>query len=99
MLYTMSGYGINMYLLFIHVGKLMYSVGIDEAHEMCINRDGKSSFVRPTKDNFGRLVQFFPYRTTAIKNLKEQLQLNPHAPQLKVKVHRVLQLVLGVCGN
>ncbi len=54
----------------------MHSVGIDEAHEMCINKEGKSSFIRPTKDNFGRLVQFFPYRSRAIKNLKEQLKLN-----------------------
>ena len=45
--------------LYVSTGKLMHSVGIDEAHEMCINKEGKSSFIRPTKDNFGRLVQFF----------------------------------------
>ena len=40
----------------------MHSVGLDEAHEMCLNKEGKSSFVRPTKENFGRLVHFLPYR-------------------------------------
>ena len=38
----------------------MHSVGLDEAHEMCSKKEGKSLFVRPTKDNFGRLAHFFP---------------------------------------
>ena len=62
----------------------MHSVGLDEAHEMCINKEGKSSFIRLTKDNFGRLVHFFPYRSKANKNLKEQLWLNPQTTSDKV---------------
>ena len=65
----------------------MHSVGLDEAHEMCINKEGKSSFVRPTKDNHGRLVQYFPYRSRAIKNLKEQVRLLPHSTPNKVRAH------------
>ena len=46
----------------------MQSVAIDEAHEMCINREAKSTILFPTKDNLSRLTQFFPYQSTAIKN-------------------------------
>ena len=63
----------------------MHSVGLDEAHEMCVNKEGKSSFVKQTKDDFGRLVHFFPYRSKANKNLKEQLRLNPQTTAGKVQ--------------
>lgn len=45
----------------------MHSVGLDEAHEMCINKESKTSITRPTKDNMDR--------SKAIKNLKEQLKM------------------------
>ncbi len=53
----------------------MHSVGLDEAHEMCINKESKTSISRPTKDNMQRLVHFFPYRSKAMKNLKDQLMI------------------------
>ena len=53
----------------------MHSVGLDEAHEMCINKESKTSITRTTKDNMERLVHFFPYRSKAIKNLKDQLKI------------------------
>lgn len=58
----------------------MHHVGIDEAHEMCINKEAKSSIERPSKDNMERLVHFFPYRSKAIKNLKEQLKITSNTP-------------------
>ena len=56
-------------------GMHMHSVGLDEAHEMCINKESKTSITRPTKDNMSRLVHFFPYRSKAIENLKDQLKI------------------------
>lgn len=53
----------------------MHSVGLDEAHEMCINKEIKTSITRPTKDNIVRLLHFFPYRSKAIQNLKTQLKI------------------------
>ena len=53
----------------------MHSVGLDEAHEMCMNKESKTSITRTTKDNMERLVHFFPYRSKAIKNLKDQLKI------------------------
>ena len=58
---------ITLYLLHFP-GMHMHSVGLDEAHEMCINKESKTSITRPTKDNMERLVHFFPYRSKAIKN-------------------------------
>jgi hypothetical protein len=62
----------------------MHSVGLDEAHEMCINKESKTSISRPTKDNLQRLVHFFPYRSNAMKNLKDQLMIKSTNT---VKVH------------
>jgi hypothetical protein len=76
---------IDMYFAYgptLHAGHYMHYAALDEAHEMCINREGKASIVRPTKDNLSRLIQFFPYRSKAMKNLKEQLHLKPCIQQL-----------------
>ena len=57
----------------IFVGMDMHSVGLDEAHLMCINKESKTSINRPTKDNMQRT--FFPYRSKSMKNLKDQLMI------------------------
>ena len=42
-------------------GRAMHSVGIDEAHEMLINRECKSSLVRPSQDYINRIAHYIPY--------------------------------------
>ena len=54
-------------------GNAWHSVGIDEAHEMLINRECKSSIVRPHPEYINRLARYIPYRTKALENLKQQL--------------------------
>ena len=53
-------------------GRAMHSVGIDEAHEMLINKGYKSSLVRPSQDYINRIAHYLPYRTKAIENVKQQ---------------------------
>jgi hypothetical protein len=52
-----------------------HSVGIDEAHEMLINKAGKTSIVRPSYDYINRIAHYIPYRMKAMENLKQQLFL------------------------
>ena len=40
---------------------------------MLINRECKTSIVRPSPDYINRVARYIPYRTKALKNLKEQL--------------------------
>ena len=54
-------------------GNAWHSVGIDEAHEMLINRECKSSIVRPHPEYINRLARYIPSRTKALENLKQQL--------------------------
>ena len=50
-------------------GREWHSVGIDEAHEMLINKSCKMSIVRPSPDHINRIVKYLPYRTKALDNL------------------------------
>ncbi len=50
-----------------------HSVGIDESHEMFINKDCKMSIVRPLPDYINRIAHYMPYRSKAVQNLKQQL--------------------------
>ena len=54
-------------------GRVWHSVGIDEAHEMLINRACKTAIVRPNLDYINRLAQYIPHRIQILDNLKEQL--------------------------
>ena len=54
-------------------GRAWHSVGIDEAHEMLINRSCKTSIVRPNPDYINRIAKHIPYRMKALENLKLQL--------------------------
>ena len=49
------------------------TVGIDEAHEMCINRNLKKALVTPDADYFDRQVHYLPQRAHMMSNLSAQL--------------------------
>ena len=54
-------------------GRAWHSVGIDEAHEMLINKDCKTSIIRPSEDYINRLATYIPYRTKSLENLRQQI--------------------------
>ncbi len=54
-------------------GSDMNSVALDEAHETLINKDIKTSVVRPTKEYLDRILYYFPVRSKALNKLKDQL--------------------------
>ena len=55
------------------LGRACHSVGIDESHEMCINRECQEYIVRPSAENMNRIASFLPVRAKAIKNLESQI--------------------------
>ena len=54
-------------------GRTCHSIGIDECHEMCINKDSKEYVTRPSADNLDRKAIFMPIRAKAIKELESQV--------------------------
>ncbi len=54
-------------------GRPWHSVAVDEAHEMLVNKDCKTSIVRPSPDYINRVAQYIPYRAKCIQNMKLQL--------------------------
>ena len=65
-------------------GRYFHSVGIDEAHEMLINKQTKQAIVRPTKDYINRIAQYIPYRMRIVDKLKEEiLPLNKQKSEVK----------------
>ena len=54
-------------------GRPCHSIGIDEAHEMCINRECKEYVTRPSAENLTRTAIFLPIRAKAMKNAELQL--------------------------
>lgn len=54
-------------------GRSWHSVAIDEAHEMKINKECKTSIVRPSKDYISRVAGYIPYRAKCLENMREQL--------------------------
>ena len=57
-------------------GKSVHSVGLDEAHEMLVNKDLKTTVVRPTKEYVDRIIHYYPVRSQALKALKQQVFLD-----------------------
>ena len=54
-------------------GRAWHSVAIDEAHEMCINKDCKISVVRPSPHYISRVASYIPLRTKSLQNLRHQI--------------------------
>ena len=54
-------------------GRPWHSVALDEAHEMKINKECKTSIVHPSKDYIQRVASYIPYRAKCLENLKGQL--------------------------
>lgn len=52
-----------------------HAVGLDEAHEMCINKDSKYAVVRPSPDMMEKIANFMPFRSKCLNNLKRQLSM------------------------
>ena len=49
------------------------SIGVDKAHEMCINKDCKMSITKPSADYIQRVAKFLLVRSKAIKIFEEQV--------------------------
>ena len=54
-------------------GRRGHNIGIDEAHEMCINKECKEFITRPSADYIQRTAKFLPIRAKAIKSFENQL--------------------------
>jgi hypothetical protein len=57
-------------------GHNWHSQAFDEGHESCINKDVKMSMTSTSTASLAKLVNYFPYRGQALKNLKMQLGLS-----------------------
>ena len=65
-------------------GNVWHSVGIDEAHEMLINKECKSAITRPSPDYINRMAHYLPYRTKMFENARSQL-----LPEVKEKITKI----------
>ena len=54
-------------------GTKMHAVALDEAHEMLVNKDIKTSVVRPSREYLNRVMYYYPIRAKCCKQLKEQV--------------------------
>lgn len=71
----------NGYFAVSILGHACHSVGVDEAHEMCINKDSKHYITRPSVENMNRMASFLSVRAKAIKNLEKQVFADSQAQQ------------------
>jgi len=54
-------------------GRSWHSVGIDEAHEMLINKQCKMSITKPSPDYINRIASYLTYRTKTLQQVKQQV--------------------------
>ena len=54
----------------------MRSVALDEAHKLLVNKDLKTTIVRPTKEYIDRILYYHLGRALAFKNLIAQLLID-----------------------
>ena len=57
-------------------GGHMHSVALDEAHEMLVNKDLKTTIVRPTKEYLDRMLYYYPVRSMIQKAVKREVLLS-----------------------
>ena len=74
-------------------GRPWHSVAMDECHEMLINKDCKTSVIRPLPDYINRIAQYIPYRSKAIKNIQTEL-----FPTKKLRRNNIL-IPFSTCPN
>ena len=60
-------------------GRSWHSVALDEAHEMKITKECKTSIVRPSKDYISRVAGYIPYRAKCLENFREKLFPEEHS--------------------
>ena len=65
------------------LGRPGHSVGIDEAHEMCINRECKEYITRPLAETMNRTSVFLPIRAEAMNNIEQQMCLKRKSDTIK----------------
>ena len=54
-------------------GKHMRSVALDEAHEMLVNKDLKTTIVLPSKEYLDRMLYYYPVPSMVLNAVKMQL--------------------------
>lgn len=54
-------------------GRILHSVGLDESHEMLINKHVKQAIVRPSEDYIHRLAKYIPTRIKSIEHLRKEI--------------------------
>lgn len=62
-------------------GRSWHSVGLDEAHEMLINRQCKSAITKPNPDFINRISKYLTHRAEALEHLKQQIFPTPYEHQ------------------
>ena len=67
-------------------GHPCHSDGVDEAHEMCINKDCNEFITRPSADYINRTVLFIPVRAEAIKKFEGEIFADKEK-KLTVSIH------------
>lgn len=50
-----------------------HAVGLDECHEMMINKDAKMAVIRPNENKMEFVSDYLQFRSTCLKNLYDQL--------------------------
>ena len=59
-----------------------HAVGLDEAHEMKINKDAKFFFVvQPSKELMEKISNFIPFHSKCLNNLKHHLAMDEKTPK------------------
>ena len=57
-------------------GKHMRSVALDEAHEMLVNKDLKTTIVRPSKEYLDHMLYYYPVRSVVLNAVKNAVMLD-----------------------
>ena len=71
------------------LGRPGHSIGIDEAHEMCVNKDCKEFITRPSGDYINRVARFLPLRAKTMKSFEAQLFPGPNSKKQSNSIHAI----------